>query len=172
MCGMQRTPLSEMACSIARTLDVVGEWWTPLVLRDIWLGRTRFGEIQENLGVSRKLLAERLETLVREGAVERRRYRERPPRYEYILTESGKELVEALLVLLSWGDRWAAEEVGPPWYLHHTRCGNNVRAEVTCSCCGEPLKLDDVHLDVGPGARIDWGTRAIPRLLEQAEAAK
>src|SRR5438067_3324655 len=100
---MQRTQFSDMACSIARSLDVVGEPWTPLILRDIWLRRGRFDEIQRNLGVSRKLLADRLDTLVREGVVKRRQYQERPPRHEYRLTQSGQELMEAYLVLLAWG---------------------------------------------------------------------
>src|ERR671925_2049104 len=101
---MQRTAFNEMACSLARTLDIAGEWWTPLILRDLWLGRRRFEEIQANLEVSRKLLADRLETLVREGIVERRLYQERPPRQEYRLTEKGNELVAAVVLpLIAWG---------------------------------------------------------------------
>src|SRR3954453_3934460 len=101
---MQRTPFSDMACSLARSLDIAGEWWTPLILRDLWLGRRRFDEIQGNLEVSRKLLAARLETRVREGTVERRLYQDPPPRHEYLLTDKGKELVEPLMALISWGD--------------------------------------------------------------------
>src|SRR5205085_543485 len=78
---MQRTSFSDMACSLARSLDVAGEWWTPLVVRDLWMGRHRFEEIQRNLEVSRKLLTDRLDTLVSEGVVERRQYLEHPPRY-------------------------------------------------------------------------------------------
>src|SRR5205807_9290828 len=100
---MQRTSFRGMACSLARSLDVSGELWTPLILRDLWMRRNRFEELQDNLGVSRKLLADRLDTLVREGAVERRQYQEHPPRCEYMLTEKGKEMVEALMVLISWG---------------------------------------------------------------------
>ena len=156
---MPRTPLSDMACSLARSLDVVGEWWTPLVLRDIWLGRRRFDEIQANLEVSRKLLSNRLDTLVREGVLERRPYQERPLRHEYVLTDKGYELMQALLGLLSWGDHWASEAVGPPMLLRHTRCGQHVDADVTCSGCGEPLRAEETRLDVGPGARIGRGTR-------------
>jgi DNA-binding HxlR family transcriptional regulator len=151
-----------MACSLARSLDVVGEWWTPLILRDLWLGRNRFDVIQDNLGVSRKLLAERLDTLVRAGAVERRIYRERPPRYEYVLTPRGEELMEALIVLISWGDRWTGGDEGPPWFMRHLACGELVEAQVTCSCCGERLRADEVHLEPGPGARLGWGTKPIP----------
>jgi DNA-binding HxlR family transcriptional regulator len=159
-----------MACSLARTLDVAGEWWTPLVIRDIWMGRHRFEEIQRNLAVSRKLLTDRLETLVREGAVERTQYREHPPRYEYHLTDKGKELMEALLVLISWGDRWRAEKAGPPMLIRHKGCGKAVEAEVTCSHCGERLHADEVRLEPGPGARDDWGTRDVELLRPKAKA--
>jgi DNA-binding HxlR family transcriptional regulator len=125
--------------------------------------RNRFEEIQENLGMSRKLLSDRLETLVREGAVERRQYQERPPRYEYMLTEKGKELVEPLMVLITWGDRWTAGDAGPPMFMLHKDCGKNTQAEVRCSCCGERMHTDDVRLEPGPGFRHGWGSRPHPR---------
>jgi DNA-binding HxlR family transcriptional regulator len=162
---MQRTSLGDMACSLARTLDVAGEWWTPLILRDIWFGCRRFDEIQHDLGLSRKVLADRLDTLVREGLLERRPYQERPLRHEYVLTAKGKDLMDALFALIAWGDRWTAEEVGPPMLLRHKRCGETAHAEVTCSCCGEPLHADEVRLEAGPGARVGRGSRLVPRLL-------
>src|SRR3954447_13621665 len=136
-----------MACSLARSLDVAAEWWTPLVLRDIWMGRTRFDEIQENLGLSRKLLADRLETLVREKVLVREKYQDRPARYEYHLTEKGEELMMVMLALLSWGDRWTAKKAGPPMLVRHKSCRNTVDAQVTCSDCGKPLKADEVWLE-------------------------
>jgi DNA-binding HxlR family transcriptional regulator len=151
-----------MSCSIARSLDVAGEWWTPLVLRDIWMGRTRFEEIQQNLDVSRKLLAARLDTLVSEDVLRRRRYQDRPPRHEYLLTEKGEELMVVLLALQSWGDRWTAKEAGPPMLMRHKGCRHHVGAEVTCSGCGEPLRAGEVTLEPGPGLRIGWGTRLLP----------
>jgi DNA-binding HxlR family transcriptional regulator len=168
-----------MTCSIARSLDVVGEWWTPLVLRDIWLGRTRFDEIQENLEVSRKLLTDRLETLVAEGVLSRKPYQERPPRYEYVLTEKGNELMVVLLGLLSWGDRWTATKAGPPMLLRHKGCRKVADAQVTCSCCGKPIKANEVRLEPGPGLRMRRGTRPLPERhpfhsmsLEFAESQK
>lgn len=155
-----------MACSLARTLDVAGEWWTPLIVRDVWLGIRRFDEIQHNLGLSRKVLADRLDTLVREGVLERRRYEERPPRDEYVLTAQGKELMEAFLTLIGWGDRWTAEDAGPPMLLRHKGCGEVVHAEVTCSSCGEPLRAREVRLEPGPGARVGRGTRRVADLLD------
>jgi DNA-binding HxlR family transcriptional regulator len=169
---MQRTSFSDMACSLARSLDVAGEWWTPLVIRDIWLGRHRFDHIQRNLELSRKLLADRLDTLVREGVVERRLYQERPPRYEYHLTDKGRELVEVLLVLISWGDRWTAGRAGPPMLMRHESCGQLVGAEVTCSACGERLHAHDTRLEPGPGAREAWGTRDLELLRKAGTAAQ
>jgi DNA-binding HxlR family transcriptional regulator len=154
-----------MACSLARSLDVAGEWWTPMIVRDVWMGVRRFDDIQHNLGLSRKVLADRLNTLVREGVLERRPYQERPQRHEYVLTDKGKELMEVFLALIAWGDRWTAEEVGPPMLFRHKRCGEVTRAEVICSRCGEPLHAREVRIEPGPGARVDRGTRALELLL-------
>jgi DNA-binding HxlR family transcriptional regulator len=156
--NMQRTSFSTMACSIARSLDVVGEPWTPLILRDLWLGRNKFDDIQRNLDLSRKVLTERLKTLVEYEVVERRRYQQDPERYEYLLTNKGEELVSILLALMAWGDRWTSKGEGPPMVLRHTLCGKRTHAAVTCSCCGEPLVIDDVKIAPGPGARRGWGT--------------
>src|SRR5215510_13682313 len=98
---MQRTAFGEMACSIARTLDVIGEPWSPLVLRDVWVGMNRFDQIQADLGISRKVLTERLGHLVEHGVLEKQAYDNRP-RYEYVLTEKGRELVDILMVMAGW----------------------------------------------------------------------
>jgi DNA-binding HxlR family transcriptional regulator len=155
---MQRTSFSTMACSIARSLDVVGEPWTPLILRDLWLGRNKFEDIQRNLDISRKVLTERLKTLVEQGVVERRPYQRDPERYEYLLTDKGEELVSILLALMAWGDRWTTKDEGAPMLLRHTLCGKRTHAAVTCSCCGERLLIGDVKIAPGPGARHGWGT--------------
>lgn len=155
-----------MACSLARGLDVAGEWWTPLIVRDLWFGVRRFDEIQQDLGISRKVLADRLETLAREGVVERRPYQDRPARYEYVLTAKGRGLMQALFALIAWGDRWAADETGPPALLRHRSCGQVATPQVTCSECGEPLEARDVRIEPGPGARVGPGTRRVQALLE------
>jgi DNA-binding HxlR family transcriptional regulator len=147
-----------MACSIARSLDVVGEPWTPLIVRDLWLGRHRFGEIQANLDISRKVLAQRLKTLVEEGVVERGLYQRDPQRHEYILTKKGLELMNVLLVLMDWGDRWISKDEGAPMLLRHEACRKRARAKVTCSACGKPLSAHQVQIAPGPGARQGWGT--------------
>ena len=150
---MQRTQFSDMACSIARTLDVIGEPWSPLILRDVYVGITRFDQLQADLGISRKVLSQRLSWLVEQGVLERRSYSARPERYEYVLTGKGSELCDLLLVMVRWGDRWTAGEAGPPvLYRHHT-CGELAHAELTCSSCGEPMPATTVDVLPGPGAR-------------------
>src|SRR5829696_3399546 len=149
---MQRTAFGDMACSIARTLDVAGEPWSPLVIRDVWMGTTRFEALQRGLGISSKVLAERLRRLVGDGLLERRAYSERPVRHEYVLTEKGREFCDVLLVIAAWGDRWTAGEAGPPALHRHRACGKLTRAELRCRECGEPLSSADVIVEVGPGA--------------------
>ena len=147
---MQRTSFAGMACSIARTLDVIGEPWSPLVLRDVWAGFTRFDQIQADLGISRKVLTERLNHLVERGVLERRPY-DRRPRYEYVLTEKGTELLDVLMVMAGWGDRWLAGEAGPPVLYRHRACGEISRGDLRCDHCGEPMRAADVDLQPGPG---------------------
>jgi len=154
---MQRTSFAGMACSIARSLDVVGEPWTPLIIRDLWLGRNRFDEIQANLDISRKVLTQRLNALVDAGVIVRKLYQKHPERYQYVLTKKGTELMDVLLALMSWGDRWVSEE-GAPMELRHEACGRKALAKVTCSSCGEPISAGHVRILPGPGARQGWGT--------------
>ena len=147
---MQRTQFSEMACSIARTLDVFGEPWSPLILRDVWVGIRRFDEIQADLGISRKVLTERLKLLVETGVLGRQQYSERPARSEYVLTQKGTELVDLLMVMVKWGDRWTAGEAGPPVLYRHHACGEIAHVELHCSACDQPMSADTVDLLPGP----------------------
>jgi DNA-binding HxlR family transcriptional regulator len=140
-----------MACSIARTLDIAGEPWSPLILRDVWVGISRFDELQRDLGISRKVLTERLKWLVGHGVLEQRPYSERPVRYDYVLTDKGRELVDVLMAITAWGDRWTAGEAGPPVLLRHRTCGELTHAEVRCAKCGELLHSADVDVEPGPG---------------------
>ena len=148
---MQRTDFGEMACSIARTLEVIGEPWSPLVLRDVWVGMHRFDDIQADLGISRKVLTERLNHLVERGVLERRPY-DRRPRYEYHLTDKGAELVDLLMVMARWGDTWLAGTAGPPVLYRHHSCGEIARVDLRCEGCGEPMHAGDVDVLPGPGA--------------------
>lgn len=103
---MHRTSFADDVCPIARTLDVIGDPWTPLVLRDIHQGITRFDALQANLGISRKVLAQRLAALQEHGVIEREAYQDNPPRYDYRLTDKGRSLGPVLRAMITWGERW------------------------------------------------------------------
>jgi len=148
---MQRTDFAQMTCSIARSLAVAGEPWSPLVLRDVWVGVNRFDDLQRDLGVSRKVLTERLKHLVEEGMLERQAYSTRPARYEYVLTRKGLEFIDVLMAMAAWGDRWTAGEAGPPVLRRHRACGQVSQVELRCSVCGEALHAADVDVEPGPG---------------------
>jgi DNA-binding HxlR family transcriptional regulator len=162
---MERTSFAEMRCSLARALELVGDWWSPLILRDLFLDIRRFDELVEDLGISRNLLTRRLKALADAGVVARRAYQQRPPRYDYALTEAGRDLVPALLALTAWGDRWARPAEGSPMLFVHKRCGLRFRPRVTCSKCGEPVDADDVVVTRGPGTSAQPGTMVVSRRL-------
>lgn len=150
---MQRTTFADLApCSIARTLDVIGEPWSPLILRDVFVGINRFDQIQADLGISRKVLSERLKHLVGHGVLDRQRYQDRPPRDEYVLTDKGRDLVDLLMVMVAWGDRWADDGAGPPVLYRHHACGEISHVELRCSHCGTTMRAGDVDVLDGPGA--------------------
>ncbi len=148
---MKRTSFSGMSCSIAQTLEVVGEWWTLLILRDSFLGVTRFDEWQRRLGIARNVLSARLDALVEAGVLERRRYQEHPPRDEYVLTRKGTDLAPVLDAMRVWGDRYAAPD-GAPALLVHDDCGEVTAPVAHCARCGERLRRGHVHLEAGPGS--------------------
>jgi len=141
---MRRTSFAGMNCSIARTLEVVGEWWTMLVVREAFNGVRRFDDFQAHLGIARNVLAARLQGLVDHGILERRLYQERPERFEYRLTEKGVDLYPILISLMGWGDRWATGPEGPPVTLTHKSCGNAPEPVLACSHCGEQLSPREV----------------------------
>lgn len=136
---MRGVQLSDLHCSVARTLDIVGERWTLLVLRDAFNGKRRFEEFAQSLPIARNVLTARLNTLVEHGVLRREPYQQRPERFEYRLTDAGRELYPVLIGLLQWGDRHLAGEAGPPLIVTHRDCGGHPEARVTCSDCGEPL---------------------------------
>jgi DNA-binding HxlR family transcriptional regulator len=142
----------EMNCSIARALDVIGEWWTLLVVREAFRGVRRFDAFVERLGIAPNILSVRLKKLVRHGVLESRKYADHPERFEYKLTAKGRQLFPVIIALLVWGDRWYAEE-GAPAVLVHDACGHVAAPRLTCGHCGEPLDPRETHAVPGPGAR-------------------
>lgn len=155
----------DQVCSIARSLEVLGERWTLLVIRDVFNGNRRFDAIRDNLGVARNVLSTRLQTLVDEGILEKRAYQERPLRYEYFLTEKGLDLWPVLVALLHWGDKYYPEEMGPPVKIVHKGCGGEVDDRRICTKCGKFLEVREARAEPGPALERIGGS-----LLKRAAA--
>lgn len=143
-----------MHCSVAQCLEVVGEWWTLLIVRDAFLGVTRFDEFQERLGISRNVLGQRLARLTQAGVLTKVPYSQHPPRFDYRLTERGRDLWPVIDAMRQWGDKHAAPD-GPPLRLIHAKCGRISEPQLVCSACGEPIGARDVKAIPGTGALED-----------------
>ncbi len=152
---------------MARGLDLIGDWWTPLILRDLFLGLTRFDELVEDLGISRNLLTRRLSALMRKGIIEREAYQTRPVRFAYKLSEAGADFVPVLLALTKWGDRWAQPPQGRPIQFLHTRCNCTFTPRIVCSECGEDIVAIDVRGLGGPGGAAKRGTMLLALRLKE-----
>jgi DNA-binding HxlR family transcriptional regulator len=139
-------------CNVAAALEVIGERWSLLIVRELFLGVRRFDEMQADLGIARNVLQTRLTRLVDEGVLEKRLYRERPPRHEYFLTDKGLDLWPTIVALMSWGDEHAPRPGGPPVLLEHEGCGGAVDAHRICEACGARLSAREVRARPGPGA--------------------
>jgi DNA-binding HxlR family transcriptional regulator len=148
---MLRADYPGQICSIAKSLEVIGERWSLLIVRDVMNGNRRFGEIQASLGVARNVLSARLGRLIEEGILERRAYQDSPPRYEYFLTEKGLDLWPSLIALLGWGDRHSSGPAGPPMLIVHKECGGEVSDRGICESCGKVLNARDATQVPGPG---------------------
>lgn len=154
-------PFTDQNCSIARALEVFGERWTLLVMREILLGRRRFAELQRNTGIAKNILSDRLGTLVEQGLLERRQYSDSPEAFEYVPTAKGADVAPVLMALMRWGDTHAAPH-GPPRVYVHTTCGHDADPELHCSHCGEAIAPRELKVRPGPGA--DERQRAEPLL--------
>jgi DNA-binding HxlR family transcriptional regulator len=151
--GMKWDSLEDESCSIARTLAVIGDRWSLLILRDCFLRVRRFEEFQAKLGITRHLLADRLKKLVRYGVLRRTPYQTSPKRHEYILTQKGLDLYPILMAIVHWGDVHMVDERGRPLLHQHKTCGKSFDPVMVCSECNQPLNAREVHTHAGPGAR-------------------
>jgi DNA-binding HxlR family transcriptional regulator len=149
---MRKVSFADMNCSIAQTLELVGEWWTLLIIRDVFLGIHRFDDFVERLGISRNVLTDRLDKLVDAEILQRRPYDTGRGRYDYVLTERGRALWPVLTALRQWGDEWLLGEGNEPIVLRHATCGHLTHAVATCRECGEALDPRSVSAEPGPGA--------------------
>ena len=147
---MERKSFAEMDCSVAQCLEVVGEWWSMLIVRDAFLGVTRFDEFQRRLGISRNVLQQRLTALVDAGVLVKVPYSTKPPRSEYRLTARGKDLWPMLTAMRQWGDQHAAPN-GSPVQVVHTACGSAAPNVLVCSSCGQRVTASDVAIEPGSG---------------------
>ena len=136
---MKWEDLAHEPCSVARSVAVIGDRWTLMILRDCFLGVRRFEAFQERLGISRTIIADRLKHLTEEGVLRRVVYQEHPTRHEYRLTEKGLDLHPVVMAIVHWGDRHYAGEAGPPLLHRHKGCGCDFHPVQTCSECGEPV---------------------------------
>lgn len=133
--------------SVARTLEVVGDYWTFLVLREAFFRVRRFDEMHRNLGISRNLLTIRLRHLVEHGILRKELYQDNPPRYEYRLTEKGLDLYAITVALMSWGDKWLTGKAGAPLRLIHKPCGQITTPHIACSYCGLDIKAREMDFE-------------------------
>jgi DNA-binding HxlR family transcriptional regulator len=155
---MKWDEIGTQTCSIARALGEIGDRWTLLVLREAFLRKRRFADFVSGTGAARNLVADRLGRLVDAGILERRRYQERPERFEYRLTEKGVDLYPVMMALVRWGDRWHDDGRGRPIEHVHRPCGHRMHAEIACSECGEWLDPRDVEVRPGPALRKEMST--------------
>ena len=150
---MKWDTLDEEPCSLSRTIAVVGDRWTLLILRECFLRVRRFEGFQSSLQITRHLLSERLKKLVRFGILRRVPYSEAPKRYEYILTQKGLDLYPIIMAMVHWGDTHMGDERGRPLLHQHKTCGKDFDPVMVCSECGEPLHAKQVHVHAGPGRK-------------------
>lgn len=160
---MRWDELEEEPCSMARTIGVIGDRWSLLILRECFLRTRRFEAFQSALGITRHLLAERLKKMVRLGVLRRVPYQESPKRHEYILTQKGLDLYPIMMAIVHWGDIHMVDERGRPLLHEHQKCGKHFNPVMVCSECNEPLLAKEVHVHPGPGR---------PKVVEIQKPAK
>ncbi|ROT98780.1 transcriptional regulator [Marinobacter sp. R17] len=148
---MRWEELDQQPCSLARTLSVVGDRWTLLILRDCFLGVRRFETFERRLGITRHVLTDRLKKLVEHDVLCKSPYQERPRREEYRLTEKGLDLHTVILTLVNWGDKHMTDERGAPVKHIHKGCGHAMHPQMVCSECGEPITARDIRVEAGDG---------------------
>ena len=159
---MKWKSLEEEPCSVARTVAVIGDRWTLLVLRDCFLRVRRFEDFQASLGVTRHVLADRLRKLVRQGVLRRVPYQVRPKRHEYILTQKGLDLYPIIMSIVHWGDVHMVDERGRPRLYEHKICTKMFDPVMVCSSCGGPLSAKEVHVHLGPGSGDSRNDAGVP----------
>jgi DNA-binding HxlR family transcriptional regulator len=165
--GMEKVSFADMPCSMANTLDIVGEWWSLLIIRDIFIGINRFNSLRNHLGIARNMLQRRLQRLDEGGIIYKHPLQN--GHAEFRLTEAGVALYPVLLALASWGDEWLAEK--PPNLFIHDTCGKAVNATVVCNHCGEPVGAHNITQEPGPSMQEPDASR-LRFLIKELKAAE
>lgn len=147
---MRWEEIGNVPCSVARSLAIIGDRWTLLIIRDCFYGTSRFDAFHKHIGMTRHLLSDRLNKLVEAGILVQEAYQQNPVRYDYFLTEMGRDLYPVLITLAGWGDRWLSGDQGAPVEYVHS-CGEATTPVVVCETCGEPLTHETVMPRRGPG---------------------
>ncbi|MFT6635793.1 winged helix-turn-helix transcriptional regulator [Alcanivorax sp.] len=155
---MRWQDIDQQPCSLARSLAIIGDNWTLLVLRDCFLGVRRFDDFQQRLGVTRHVLSDRLRKLADGGVLEKVAYQERPLRHEYRLTPMGRDLYPVIAHLAQWGDKYLAGDAGPPLVRVHRQCGEPLEAKLQCGHCGDSVEAQDIRLEENPY----WAGQLLP----------
>lgn len=155
---MRWQDIDQQPCSLARSLAIIGDNWTLLVLRDCFLGVRRFDDFQQRLGVTRHVLSDRLRKLADGGVLEKVAYQERPLRHEYRLTPMGRDLYPVIAHLAQWGDKYLAGDAGPPLVRVHRQCGEPLEAKLQCGHCGDSVEAQDIRLEENP----HWAGELLP----------
>ena len=157
---MRWDEIDDSLCGLARTLGVIGDRWTMLVLREAFLGTRRYDDFQHHLAAAPHIVAARLKKLVENKVLEKRRYQDRPPRYEYRLTERGLELYPAVIALIGWGEKWLKTTEGPATIRTHKGCNHRLHVVATCAACGEAVTARDVKAVMTPRFAAERARRA------------
>lgn len=168
---MKWDDIQQLPCSIARTLSVIGDRWTLMIIRECFLGVRRFEQFQKHLGISRHRLSDRLSKLTDEGVLRKVAYQESPIRYDYRLTRKGVDLYPVLMAMAHWGDTWMDDGNGPPMLYQHQKCGQTMHMALHCSACGETVEPNEVRPIIGPGL-IAYNTQQAALRKAEKEAAK
>ncbi|MEM9291087.1 MAG: helix-turn-helix domain-containing protein [Acidobacteriota bacterium] len=155
---MERKRFTAAPCSIARSLDILGDWWSPLILRECLYGTHRFDQMQRWLGIGRNILTRRLALLVEQGVLERRQYQDRPPRFEYHLTDKGYAAAKLLVAMMPFGEEWLFEE-DEPIRLYDRETDRRVRPVLVDAETGEPIDPRQLYPGPGPAFPADTDVR-------------
>jgi DNA-binding HxlR family transcriptional regulator len=168
---MRKSEVSELICPVARAISNVGDQWSLMIIREIFMGSRRFDQFEAQLRAAPALLTARLKELEEAGMVSRIAYQKSPVRYEYRLTQKGLDVWPVIIALKSWGDRWGGFRK-PPASLRHRSCGHSAAVRMVCSCCGESIGPENVNLELGPAMELQRSEFTLAKRQKDIEKAR